>query len=38
MRQSSRKTSAVCEARRPCFLTFVPCSRPFVPGGITNAA
>ena len=38
MRQSSRKTSAVCEARRPCFLTFVPCSRPLVSGGITNAA
>ena len=28
MRQSSRKTSAVCDARRPCFLTFVPISRP----------
>ena len=38
MRQSSRKTSAVCEARRPCFLTLVPCSRPLVPGGMTNAA
>ena len=37
-RQSSRKTSAVCEARRPCFLTFVPISRPLVPGGMTNAA
>ena len=38
MRQSSRKTSAVCEARMPCFLTLVPISRPFVPGGMTNAA
>ena len=28
MRQSSRKTSAVCEARRPCFLTFVPIDQP----------
>ena len=37
-RQSSRKTSAVCDARRPCFLTFVPCVRPGVPGGMTNAA
>ena len=26
-RQSSRKTSAVCEARSPCFLTFVPISQ-----------
>ena len=38
MRQSSRKTSAVWEARSPCFLTFVPCSSPLVPGGITKAA
>ena len=38
MRQSSKKTSAVCEARRPCFLTFVPISRPLVFGGMTNAA
>ena len=37
-RQSSRWTSAVCEARRPCFLTFAPCSQPFVPGGMTKAA
>ena len=28
----------MCEARRPCFLTFVPISRPFVSGGMTNAA
>ena len=34
MRQSSRNTSAVCEARRPCFFTLVPISRPLVPGGI----
>ena len=27
-RQSSRWTSAVCEARRPCFLTLAPCSQP----------
>ena len=33
-RQSSRWTSAVCEARRPCFLTLAPCSQPLVPGGI----
>ena len=38
MRQSSRWTSAVCEARRPCFFTFAPCSQPGVPGGITKAA
>ena len=38
MRQSSRWTSAVWEARRPCFLTLAPCSQPFVPGGITKAA
>ena len=37
-RQSSRNTSAVCEARRPCFLTFVPCEMPGVSIGITNAA
>ena len=37
-RQSSRNTSAVCEARRPCFLTFVPCVRPGVSGGMTKAA
>ena len=37
-RQSSRWTSAVCEARMPCFLTFAPCSQPFVPGGMTKAA
>ncbi len=38
IRQSSRKTSAVCEARRPCFLTLVPIVSPGVPGPITNAA
>ena len=27
-RQSSRWTSAVCEARRPCFFTLAPCSQP----------
>ena len=37
-RQSSRWTSAVCEARRPCFLTLAPCSQPLVPGGMTKAA
>src|SRR6266480_4882356 len=38
IRQSSRWTSAVCEARIPCFFTFAPCSSPLVPGGITNPA
>ena len=38
MRQSSRMTSAVCDARRPCFLTFAPIDRPGVSGGMTNAA
>ena len=38
MRQSSRWTSAVCEARMPCFLTLAPCSQPLVPGGMTKAA
>ena len=28
----------MCDARRPCFLTLVPISRPFVPGGITKLA
>ena len=28
----------MCEARRPCFLTFVPWVRPVVSGGMTNAA
>ena len=37
-RTSSRMTSAVCEARMPCFLYFCPCDRPFVPGGTTNEA
>ena len=37
-RQSSRWTSAVWEARRPCFLTLAPCSQPLVPGGMTKAA
>src|SRR3954447_16025832 len=32
-RQSSRKTSAVWEARRPCFLTLVPIVTPAVSGG-----
>ena len=39
MRQSSRKTSAVCDARSPCFLTFVPCVKPWrVRAAMTNAA
>ena len=38
MRQSSRWTSAVCEARMPCFFTFAPCSQPLVPGGMTKPA
>ena len=37
-RQSSRTTSAVCEARMPCFLNFCPSRGPCVPGGTTNAA
>ena len=28
----------MCEARRPCFLTFAPCSSPGCPGGTTKAA
>ena len=28
MRTLSKKTSAVCEARRPCLRSFVPCSSP----------
>ena len=31
-------TSAVWEARMPCFLTFCPCSSPLVPGGMTKVA
>ena len=31
-RTSSSTTSAVCEARMPCFLYFWPCDRPGVPG------
>ena len=38
MRQSSRNTSAVWEARMPCFFTLVPISRPLVPSPITKAA
>src|ERR1700709_2077593 len=37
-RTSSRKTSAVCEARSPCFLTFVPISRPGAAGGAGGEA
>ena len=38
IRTSSSRTSAVCEARMPCFLTFTPWLMPFVSIGITNAA
>ena len=39
MRQSSRNTSAVWEARRPCLETFVPCEIPFASLiGTTKAA
>ena len=38
MRTSSRKTSAVWLARRPCFLTLVPWLRPLVPGGMMKPA
>ena len=37
-RTSSSTTSAVCDARMPCFLYFWPCDRPFVPGGTTKLA
>ena len=37
-RQSSRMTSAVCEARMPCFLNFWPWRIPGVPGPTTKAA
>ena len=32
MRTSSSTTSAVCDARMPCFRYFWPWLRPFVPG------
>ncbi len=35
---SSRTTSAVCEARMPCFLNFWPWESPEVPGGTMNEA
>jgi hypothetical protein len=38
MRQSSRCTSAVCDARMPCFLTFAPCEIPGVSIGTTKPA
>ena len=38
MRTSSSTTSAVCDARMPCFLYFWPCDRPVVPGGMTKLA
>jgi hypothetical protein len=31
-------TSAVCEARMPCFLNFWPWERPGVPGGTMKEA
>ncbi len=34
----SRMTSAVCEARMPCFLNFWPWDRPGVPGGMMKEA
>lgn len=37
-RTPSSTTSAVCEARMPCFLNFWPCERPAVPGGTTKEA
>ncbi len=37
-RTSSSTTSAVCEARMPCFLYFWPCDRPGVPGGTMKLA
>ncbi len=38
MRTSSRNTSAVCDARSPCFLTFVPMLRPGVLGPMMKPA
>src|SRR5712692_2422617 len=38
MVQSSSSTSAVCEARMPIFLSFLPWRMPFVPGGTTKLA
>ena len=35
-RTSSSTTSAVCDARMPCFRYFWPWLRPFVPGGTTK--
>ena len=37
-RTSSSTTSAVCDARMPCFLYFWPCERPLVPGGTMKLA
>ena len=37
-RTSSRKTSAVCEARSPSFFSFLVPTSPGVPGGTMNAA
>ncbi len=37
-RTPSRTTSAVCEARMPCFLNFCPWLSPGVPGGTMNDA
>ena len=31
-------TSAVCEARTPCFLNFCPWDSPFAPGGTIKVA
>src|SRR6202030_960632 len=38
MRTSARTTSAVCDARIPCFLNFCPCDSPGVSGGTMNVA
>ncbi len=38
IRQSSRITSAVCDARMPSFFSFFPCFRPGVSGPTMNAA
>ena len=37
-RTSSSTTSAVCDARMPCFLYFWPCESPGVPGGTMKLA
>ena len=37
-RTSSSTTSAVWDARMPCFLYFWPCDRPGVPGGTMKVA